>query len=87
MGLYRGRDIRRTAETRLQALGVTREVRAQLLSHGRTSGVRQKHYERCQYLPGKTAVLDVRQRHLLQVCQRRQTKRQAAAPTVALECA
>ena len=37
--LFQGRDIRRSVETRLQALGVSREVRAQLLSHGSTSGV------------------------------------------------
>jgi integrase len=75
--IYQGRDIRRTVETRLQAVGVTREVRAQLLSHGRTSGVQQKHYERYQYLPEKTAALDAWQRHLLEVCRR---KRQASAP-------
>ena len=43
---FQGRDIRRRIETRLQVLGVSREVRALLLSHGRTSGVQQKHYER-----------------------------------------
>jgi ssDNA-binding Zn-finger/Zn-ribbon topoisomerase 1 len=40
-------------ETRLQALGVSREVRAQLLSHNRTSGVQQKHYERYVVTPGR----------------------------------
>jgi hypothetical protein len=52
-GLFQGRDIRRSIETRLQALGVSREVRAQLLSHGRTPGVQQKHYERHNYLKEK----------------------------------
>jgi hypothetical protein len=33
------RDLRRTAETMLQKLGVDREVRAHLLSHGRNQGV------------------------------------------------
>lgn len=64
---FQGRDIRRSVETRLQALGVSREVRAQLLSHGRTSGVQQKHYERHDYLPEKTIALADLERHLFSV--------------------
>jgi integrase len=64
---FQGRDIRRSIETRLQALGVSREVRAQLLSHGRTSGVQQKHYERHDYLPEKTKALAELERHLFSV--------------------
>jgi len=64
---FQGRDIRRSVETRLQALGVSREVRAQLLSHGRTSGVQQKHYERHDYLPEKAAALAQLERHLFSI--------------------
>src|SRR5690606_33388725 len=49
------RDLRRTAETALQRLGVDKEVRAHLLSHGRTTGVQGKHYERYNFLPEKRA--------------------------------
>ena len=40
------RDLRRSTETRLAALRVNKEIRAQLLSHGRTTGVQAKHYDR-----------------------------------------
>lgn len=59
-----GRDIRRSIETRLQALGVEREVRAQLLSHGRTSGVQQRHYERHEYLAEKAEALSLLESHI-----------------------
>jgi len=61
---FQGRDIRRSVETRLQALGVSREIRAQLLSHGRTTGVQQKHYERHDYLIEKAQALDKLEGHL-----------------------
>ena len=50
------RDVRRTVETRLAALKVSRDVRAQLLSHG-LSGVQQAHYDRHSYLDEKRAAL------------------------------
>jgi integrase len=56
---YRPGDIRRTAETRLQALGISRDVRAQLLSHGRSSGVQARHYERYNFLDERRAALKV----------------------------
>lgn len=62
---FQGRDIRRSVETRLQALGVAREVRAQLLSHGRTSGVQQKHYERHQFIEEKAQALALLEGHLM----------------------
>lgn len=52
------RDLRRTCETMLQKLGVDREVRAHLLSHGRVQGVQGKHYERYDFLPEKRAALE-----------------------------
>ncbi len=58
------RDLRRTAETMLQKLGVDKEVRAHLLSHGRTAGVQGRHYERYDYLPEKRAALASWTRHL-----------------------
>lgn len=64
---YKPGDIRRTAETRLQALGVSRDVRAQLLSHGRTSGVQARHYERYDFLPEKRAALGLWEEHLQSV--------------------
>jgi integrase len=64
---FQGRDVRRSIETRLQALGVSREIRAQLLSHGRTSGVQQKHYERHDYLREKAAALASLEAHLSKV--------------------
>lgn len=64
---YKPGDIRRTAETRLQALGVSRDVRAQLLSHGRTSGVQARHYERYDFLPEKRAALQLWEEHLASV--------------------
>jgi integrase len=49
-------DIRRTVETRLQGLGVSREMRGALLSHG-NGGVQARHYEHGDLLPQKAAVL------------------------------
>jgi hypothetical protein len=43
-------DIRRTAETRLKALGVGKEIRAELLSHGRANDVQARHYDRAEAL-------------------------------------
>lgn len=57
------RDIRRTAETMLVSIGVTRDVRAQLLSHG-ISGVQAQHYDRHDYLKEKRAALVKWERHL-----------------------
>ena len=50
-------DLRRTVETRLAALGVSLEIRAQLQSHG-LGGVQAKHYDRHDYLPEKRGALD-----------------------------
>jgi len=50
------RDIRRTCETLLASLGVSQDLRAQLLSHG-LSGVQNRHYDRHDYLSEKKAVL------------------------------
>lgn len=56
--LFRGGDLRRTCETLLASLGVSKEIRAQLLSHGRSTGVQAKHYDRYAYLPEKREALE-----------------------------
>jgi integrase len=50
------RDVRRTCETMLAAMGITKDIRAQLLSHG-ISGVQDRNYDRHHYLPEKRAAL------------------------------
>lgn len=50
-------DLRRTVETRLADMGVSREVRAQLQSHG-LSGVQHRHYDRHDYLLEKLDALE-----------------------------
>jgi len=49
-------DIRRTIETVLKDLGVSREDRAELLSHGR-AGVQATHYERSDFIEPKLRAL------------------------------
>lgn len=61
---YQFRDLRRTAETRLARLRVDKETRAQLLSHGRTTGVQNRHYDRWHYLDEKREALSVWEHHL-----------------------
>ncbi len=51
------RDVRRSCETRLAALGVSRDLRAQLQSHG-LGGVQAKHYDRHDYMTEKAAALN-----------------------------
>jgi len=50
------RDLRRTVETLLAAMGISKDTRAQLLSHG-LSGVQDKHYDRHSYTEEKRAAL------------------------------
>jgi integrase len=50
------RDIRRTCETMLAGLGISKDTRAQLLSHG-LSGVQAAHYDRHSYTDEKRAAL------------------------------
>lgn len=57
------KNVRVTAESLLAHLGVSSEVRAWLLSHGR-SGVQAKHYDRYSYLPEKRAALEQWGRYL-----------------------
>lgn len=50
-------DLRRTCETRLAELGISKDLRAQLQSHG-LGGVQARHYDRYEYLREKRAALD-----------------------------
>jgi integrase len=64
---FRFGDLRRTCETTLARLGVSKEVRAWLLSHGRSSDVQTRHYDRNTYLPEKKAALEAWAAHLLAI--------------------
>lgn len=61
--LFTWKNVRVTAETLLAHQGVSAEVRAWLLSHGR-SGVQAKHYDRYSYLPEKQVALEKWGRYL-----------------------
>lgn len=57
------RDLRKTCETRLAALGVSSDVRAMILSHG-LGGVQKRHYDFHDYALEMRAALEKWQRHL-----------------------
>ncbi len=56
-------DFRRTIETKLASLGVSKDYRAQLQSHG-LSGVQNKHYDRHDYMREKRDVLILWEKYL-----------------------
>jgi integrase len=60
---FKARDLRRTCETRLAELGIGKDTRAQLLSHG-VSGVQAKHYDRYAYIKEKREALERWQEYL-----------------------
>lgn len=60
------RDIRRTCETMLAELGISRDIRAQLLSHG-ISGVQATVYDRYAYIKEKRAALVKWERYLKRI--------------------
>jgi integrase len=62
-GTYCLGDIRRTAETNLAALGVSKDHRAQLQSHG-ISGVQDRHYDKHGYMVEKRHALKCWNDHL-----------------------
>lgn len=57
------RDIRRTCETMLASLGVSKDIRAQLQSHG-LGGIQDRHYDMHEYMLEKRATLEKWGRHL-----------------------
>jgi hypothetical protein len=68
------RALRRTAETMLQKMGMDKEVRAHLLSHGRSKGVQGKHYERYDFLAEKRVALERWAAHLERIIDGRSAK-------------
>lgn len=50
-------DLRRTAGTRLAALGISKDLRAQLQSHG-LGGIQARHYDQYEYMDEKRAALE-----------------------------
>jgi len=78
IGVAQLRDVRRTAETTLARLGVSRDVRAQLQSHG-LGGVQQRHYDRHDYASEKRAALVTWEAHVATLVRAR--KRQEKRPT------
>jgi len=76
------RDIRRTCETMLAALGISRDTRAQLLSHG-LGGVQAVHYDRHGYADEKRAALVAWENRLREI----ETGERAAGNVVSLRTA
>jgi integrase len=68
---FQQRDLRRTVETMLQKLGIDKEVRAHLLSHGRSRGVQGQHYERYDFLDEKHRALRKWAAHLERILEGR----------------
>jgi integrase len=62
------RDLRRTAETMLASMKVSKDTRARLLSHG-ISGVQDKHYDFHSYAPEMTAALEAWERWLSKIAE------------------
>ncbi|EIC23792.1 tyrosine-type recombinase/integrase [Thiorhodovibrio frisius] len=60
------RDVRRTVETMLASMGISRETRAQLLSHG-LGGVQAVHYDRHTYMEEKRAAILAWESQLLEI--------------------
>jgi integrase len=77
------RDLRRTVETMLQKLGVEKEVRAHLLSHGRGQGVQGKHYERYDFLSEKRQALERWAAHVQRIIAGRKAEKVVALSTAA----
>jgi hypothetical protein len=75
---FQQRDLPRTVETMFQKLGVEREVRAHLFSHGRTRGVQGQHYERYDLLDEKRRALRKWAAHLERVIEGKPQARVAA---------
>jgi integrase len=60
------RDVRRTCETMLAQMGVSKDIRAQLLSHG-LGGVQDRHYDRHDYMEEKRRALKAWEARLLTI--------------------
>lgn len=63
---FDARDIRRTVETLMAGMGISKDLRAQLLSHG-LGGVQDAHYDRHGYTDEKRAALQAWEARLEQI--------------------
>ena len=57
------RDLRRTCETSMARMGISRDIRAQIQSHG-LGGVQARHYDKHDYAQEKSTVLESWAKHL-----------------------
>lgn len=64
------RDLRRTAETMMAGMGISKDIRAQIQSHG-LGGVQDRHYDRHDYLAAKRTALEAWSRRLQELAERR----------------
>lgn len=65
-GSYQMKDIRRTCETMMAAMGISRDTRAQIQSHG-LSGVQEKYYDQHDYMKAKVVALDAWNAKLVEI--------------------
>ena len=72
------RDLRRTAETHMAALGISSDVRAQIQSHG-LGGIQARHYDRHDYMPEKQSALALWVQRLKGTAKAAPAKRKAKA--------
>ncbi|HEX7687916.1 MAG TPA: integrase family protein [Burkholderiaceae bacterium] len=63
---FRFDDLRRTVETTMASLRISKDIRAQIQSHG-ISGVQARHYDRWEYMDEKRATLETWAAHLASV--------------------
>jgi hypothetical protein len=63
---FQARDIRRTCETALASLKVSKDIRGQIQSHG-LGGVQTKHYDMHSYMDEKRNALLKLAKHLEQL--------------------
>lgn len=59
-------DLRRTAETMMAEMRISKDIRAQIQSHG-LSGVQTRHYDMYEYLAEKTKALAAWERKLISI--------------------
>ncbi len=64
MAHFQLRDIRRTVETEMARIGLSKDIRAHLLSHG-LSGIQERHYDRYDRIQEKREALKKWETHLL----------------------
>ena len=60
---FRFDDLRRTVETTMASLRISKDIRAQIQSHG-ISGVQARHYDRWEYMDEKRTTLEAWASHL-----------------------